>query len=95
MAERPIVVGIDGTTTALRALAWAAEEAGHRQRPLRILHAAPHLGTPDDPGPRPRTSRCRAGASPQRRPSDRPRSEHRGRRHPRPAGVRAVHPASH
>ena len=40
MAERPIVVGVDATTTALRAVAWAAEEARLRQRPLRIVHAA-------------------------------------------------------
>ena len=51
MAERPIVVGVDGTTTALRAVAWAAEEARLRQRPLRIVNAAPYLGTPDGPGP--------------------------------------------
>ncbi len=49
MADRPIVVGVDGTTTALRAVAWAAEEARLRCRPLRIVHAAPYLGTPDDP----------------------------------------------
>ena len=58
MAERPIVVGVDGTTTALRAVAWAAEEAVLRQLPLRLVHAAPYLGTPDDPGP----ARGRAGA---------------------------------
>ena len=28
MAERPIVVGVDGTTTALRAVAWAAADEG-------------------------------------------------------------------
>jgi nucleotide-binding universal stress UspA family protein len=49
MSERPIVVGVDGTTTALRAVAWAADEAQLRGRPLRLLHAAPYLGTPDDP----------------------------------------------
>jgi nucleotide-binding universal stress UspA family protein len=49
MSERPIVVGVDGTTTALRAVAWAAEEAQLRGRPLRLVHAAPYLGTPDDP----------------------------------------------
>ncbi len=51
MKERPIIVGVDGTTTALRAVAWAAEEARLRQRPLRLVHAAPYLGTPDDTGP--------------------------------------------
>ena len=49
MADRPIVVGVDGTATALRAVAWAAQEALLRQRPLRLVHAAPYLGTPDDP----------------------------------------------
>jgi nucleotide-binding universal stress UspA family protein len=51
MAKRPIVVGVDGTTTALRAVACAAEEARLRQLPLRLVHAAPYLGTPDDSGP--------------------------------------------
>ena len=41
MQDRPIVVGVDGTTTALRAVAWAAREARLRQRPLRLVHAAP------------------------------------------------------
>ncbi len=49
MADRPIIVGVDGTATALRAVAWAAREALLRQRPLRLVHAAPYLGTPDDP----------------------------------------------
>jgi nucleotide-binding universal stress UspA family protein len=48
MSERPIVVGVDGTTTALRAVAWAAEEARLRDHPLRLVHAAPYLKT-DDP----------------------------------------------
>jgi nucleotide-binding universal stress UspA family protein len=49
MQDRPIVVGVDGTTTALRAVAWAAREARLRQRPLRLVHAALYLGTRDDP----------------------------------------------
>jgi nucleotide-binding universal stress UspA family protein len=49
MTERPIIVGVDGTSTALRAVAWAAEEARVRGRPLLLVHAAPYLGTPDDP----------------------------------------------
>jgi len=49
MQDRPIVVGVDGTTSALRAVAWAAREARLRQRPLRLVHAAPYLVTPDDP----------------------------------------------
>jgi nucleotide-binding universal stress UspA family protein len=48
MADRSIVVGVDGTSTGLRAVAWAAREALLRGRPLRLVHAAPYLGTPDD-----------------------------------------------
>jgi nucleotide-binding universal stress UspA family protein len=49
MQDRPIVVGVDGTTTSLRAVAWAAHEAHLRRRRLLLVHAAPYLGTPDDP----------------------------------------------
>jgi nucleotide-binding universal stress UspA family protein len=59
MQDRPIVVGIDGTPTALRAVAWAAHEAVLRQRPLRLVHAAPYLGTADDPDG---STRARANA---------------------------------
>jgi nucleotide-binding universal stress UspA family protein len=31
MQDRPIVVGVDGTTTALRAVAWAAPVADDRR----------------------------------------------------------------
>ena len=47
MADRSIVVGVDGTSTGLRAVAWAAREALLRGRLLRLVHAAPYLGTPD------------------------------------------------
>ena len=57
MTDRSIIVGVDGTSTALRAVAWAAKEALLRGRPLRLVHAAPYLGTPDDP-----TGRGRADA---------------------------------
>lgn len=43
----PIVVGTDGSTTALGAVRWAAGEAAARQVPLRIVHVAP----PHDPDP--------------------------------------------
>ena len=33
MADRPIIVGVDGTSTALRAVAWAAKEALLRVAP--------------------------------------------------------------
>jgi len=57
MADRSIVVGVDGTSTGLRAVAWAAKEVLLRGRPLPLVHAAPYLRTPDDP-----TGRGRADA---------------------------------
>jgi nucleotide-binding universal stress UspA family protein len=41
---RDVVVGVDGTESALGAVRWAAQEAAQRNAPLRILHAAPYLG---------------------------------------------------
>jgi nucleotide-binding universal stress UspA family protein len=40
MAGRPIVVGTDGSEESLRAVDWAAREAGLRGLPLRIVSAA-------------------------------------------------------
>jgi nucleotide-binding universal stress UspA family protein len=37
-----VVVGVDGTVTALRAVGWATAEAGARGVPLLIVHAAPY-----------------------------------------------------
>ncbi|MFC4950759.1 universal stress protein [Pseudonocardia sp. GCM10023141] len=34
-----LVVGVDGSQFALRAVRWAADEAGRRKVPLRIVHA--------------------------------------------------------
>lgn len=40
-SPRPyILVGVDGSTSALHALSWATEEAGLRNLPLRLAHAA-------------------------------------------------------
>lgn len=39
-----VVVGVDGSEVALRAVRWAAHEAVLRAAPLRIVHAAPYLG---------------------------------------------------
>ncbi|GDY33907.1 universal stress protein [Gandjariella thermophila] len=39
LAGSPIAVGIDGSRSALRAAAWAADEAARRNVPLRLLHA--------------------------------------------------------
>ena len=50
---REVLVGVDGSDCALRAVRWAAEEAERRQAPLRIVHAAPYLHTrrADTPAP--------------------------------------------
>ncbi|MFG2138465.1 universal stress protein [Streptomyces sp. NPDC048650] len=38
--EHPLVVGVDGTDAALRAVDWATDEAARRGLPLRIVHAS-------------------------------------------------------
>ena len=44
-----MVVGVNGSGTALRAVRWAAAEAHRRRVPLRIVHAVPHaVGNPVD-----------------------------------------------
>lgn len=43
-----VVVGVDGTDTALHAAVWAAGEAAVRGVPVRILHAAPYAANPAD-----------------------------------------------
>jgi nucleotide-binding universal stress UspA family protein len=35
----PVVVGVDGSTASVEALAWAADEAERRQAPLWVRHA--------------------------------------------------------
>lgn len=39
MTIKPIVVGVDGSDSALRAVRWAAREAASRRAPLRLVHA--------------------------------------------------------
>jgi nucleotide-binding universal stress UspA family protein len=39
----PVVAGVDGSETALRAVSWAAREARRRGAPLRIVPAAPYV----------------------------------------------------
>ena len=50
-ATGPVVVGVDGSRSALDAVAEAAWEAVVRRRPLRVVHAYvwPLLGVPLDP----------------------------------------------
>ena len=38
--DRPVTVGVDGSSASMRALDWAADEAALHGRPLRILHAS-------------------------------------------------------
>ncbi|NMH99310.1 universal stress protein [Pseudonocardia acidicola] len=47
-----VVVGVDGTDIALRAVSWATAEAHSRGLPLRIVHAAPYAAEPAGPGRR-------------------------------------------
>ncbi len=37
--DRPVVVGVDGSDSGLRAVRWAAEEANRRGTGLRLVHA--------------------------------------------------------
>jgi nucleotide-binding universal stress UspA family protein len=40
MAAKPVVVGVDSSEGSLQAVAWAAQEAGLRKAPLRIVTVA-------------------------------------------------------
>jgi nucleotide-binding universal stress UspA family protein len=40
----PVIVGIDGSTAALRAALWAVDEAVSRDTPLRLVHVVPAIG---------------------------------------------------
>ncbi|MFF4255195.1 universal stress protein [Streptomyces sp. NPDC001663] len=48
MTAQHVVVGVDGSLTAVRALDWAAREAERRGAALRLVHAVPDL---DEAGP--------------------------------------------
>jgi nucleotide-binding universal stress UspA family protein len=49
---RPVVVGVDGSGSAVDAVRWAAREAERRRAPLRLVHASGWLpgGTPAEVG---------------------------------------------
>jgi nucleotide-binding universal stress UspA family protein len=40
VGNRPVVVGVDGSESALHAVRWAAEEARRRNAPLRLVHVS-------------------------------------------------------
>lgn len=46
----PVVVGVDGSDTALDAIEWAAAEAAARGRPLRVVHSYARAAPVDPPG---------------------------------------------
>jgi nucleotide-binding universal stress UspA family protein len=48
--NRAVVVGVDGSRTAWSALAWAADDAGRRELPLRIVHVREPWLTEHPPG---------------------------------------------
>lgn len=50
---QPIVVGVDGSEHSAAALAWAVEEARHRELPLHVVHAWiwPLMHVPLGPAP--------------------------------------------
>jgi len=39
--DKPVVVGVDGSTASLNALRWAVTEAVYRGVPIRLVHAVP------------------------------------------------------
>ncbi|MFC4043656.1 universal stress protein [Dactylosporangium siamense] len=48
--DRPVVVGVDGSTASLGAVRWAADEAARHDRTLRIVHALCWEGPADGQG---------------------------------------------
>jgi len=46
----PIVVGVDGSTSAMHAVRWAAREAGRRQASLLLVHASAVIPVPTHSG---------------------------------------------
>ena len=58
-AVRDVLVGVDGSECGLGAVRWAAREAARRGAPLRIVHAAPYLGSSVGGAPPPGLVRAR------------------------------------
>ena len=48
MSTQPVLVGIDGSDSAIRATVWAARIAARRKLPVRVVHAVdlPLVGPP-------------------------------------------------
>jgi nucleotide-binding universal stress UspA family protein len=46
-SQSAVVVGIDGSRSAVRAALWAVDEALHRDVPLRLVHVAPQPEFPE------------------------------------------------
>lgn len=47
---RPVIVGVDGSPSALQAVRWAAREAGRRRAPLRLVAAVGWVNVPHQYG---------------------------------------------
>src|SRR5258706_3377757 len=50
LQQRPIVVGVDGSTASLGAVRWAADEAARHGCTLRVVHALSWEGPADGQG---------------------------------------------
>lgn len=46
-SQSAVIVGIDGSRSAVRAALWAVDEALHRDVPLRLVHVAPQPEFPE------------------------------------------------
>jgi nucleotide-binding universal stress UspA family protein len=88
-----IVVGVDGSSTALRAVAWAVAEARSRGVPLRIVHAAPYATDADTRG-RARAILARAYTVAHRAEPTVPAHTHQLDRPPTPALLAAAEQAA-
>jgi nucleotide-binding universal stress UspA family protein len=51
VGSKPVVVGVDGSPSAMRAARWAAREAASRKVPLTIVHSCPLVPATVPDGP--------------------------------------------